>query len=103
MSIEVMRTRRRTATACRAVICAFAATGLLAINIFLPSLPAIAAELRVSSADVTSNISVFLAIGRLVCRYNPAARQRRDIRALLVEIQIDAADQELDPDGGCAG
>ena len=46
----------------RAVICAFAATALLATNIFLPSLPAIAADLRVSSAAVTSTITVFLAI-----------------------------------------
>jgi DHA1 family bicyclomycin/chloramphenicol resistance-like MFS transporter len=69
MSIEVVlsktpatETGRRTATACRAVICAFAATAILATNIFLPSLPAIAAELRVSSAAVTSTITVFLAI-----------------------------------------
>ncbi len=69
MSIEVVldkppagRAGRRTAAACSAVICAFAATGILATNIFLPSLPAIAAELRVSSAAVTSTITVFLAI-----------------------------------------
>jgi MFS transporter, DHA1 family, multidrug resistance protein len=67
MSIEVIlskapETRRPTATASRSVICAFAATGLLATNIFLPSLPAIATELRVSSAAVTSTITVFLAI-----------------------------------------
>jgi DHA1 family bicyclomycin/chloramphenicol resistance-like MFS transporter len=67
MSIEVIlskapETRQRTATASRSVICAFAATGLLATNIFLPSLPAIATELRVSSAAVTSTITVFLAI-----------------------------------------
>ena len=69
MSIEVVleqgachKPRQRTATTCRAVICAFAATGILATNIFLPSLPAIAADLRVSSAAVTSTITVFLAI-----------------------------------------
>ena len=69
MSIEVVlskasaaKPRQRTATACRAVICAFAATGILSTNIFLPSLPAIAADLRVSSAAVTSTITVFLAI-----------------------------------------
>lgn len=69
MSIDVVQSkppvtkpRERTATACRAVICAFAATGGLATNIFLPSLPAIAADLRVSSAAVTSTITVFLAI-----------------------------------------
>ena len=69
MSIEVVlskacaaKPRQRTATACRAVICAFAATGILSTNIFLPSLPVIAADLRVSSAAVTSTITVFLAI-----------------------------------------
>ena len=36
-----------------AVICAFAAIGPLATNIFLPSLPAIAADLHVTSATVT--------------------------------------------------
>jgi DHA1 family bicyclomycin/chloramphenicol resistance-like MFS transporter len=45
-----------------AVICAFAATGLLATNIFLPSLTAMATDLHVSSAAITSTISVFLAI-----------------------------------------
>ncbi|MGZ6039280.1 MAG: multidrug effflux MFS transporter [Phenylobacterium sp.] len=45
-----------------AVICALAAMGTLATNIFLPSLPAMAADLRVSSAAVTSTISIFLAI-----------------------------------------
>ena len=69
MSIEVVlskasaaKPRQRTATASRAVICAFAATGILSTNIFLPSLPVIAADLRVSSAAVTSTITVFLAI-----------------------------------------
>ena len=69
MSIEVVLSKapatkpgQRTATACRAAICAFAATGILSTNIFLPSLPAIAADLRVSSAAVTSTITVFLAI-----------------------------------------
>jgi DHA1 family bicyclomycin/chloramphenicol resistance-like MFS transporter len=45
-----------------AVICAFAAMGMLATNIFLPSLTAMAADLHVSSAALTSTISVFLAI-----------------------------------------
>lgn len=54
--------RLRNATACTAVICAFAATSILSTNIFLPSLPAMAADLRVSSAAVTSTITVFLAI-----------------------------------------
>jgi DHA1 family bicyclomycin/chloramphenicol resistance-like MFS transporter len=69
MSIELVLSkapattpRPRTALACRAVICAFAATAILSTNIFLPSLPAIAADLRVSSAAVTSTITVFLAI-----------------------------------------
>lgn len=69
MSIEVVLSKppvtkpgQRTAIACSAVICAFAATGILSTNIFLPSLPAIAADLRVSSAAVTSTITIFLAI-----------------------------------------
>jgi MFS transporter, DHA1 family, multidrug resistance protein len=52
----------QTITACIPVICAFAAMGTLATNIFLPSLPTMAADLHVSSAVVTSTISVFLAI-----------------------------------------
>jgi DHA1 family bicyclomycin/chloramphenicol resistance-like MFS transporter len=52
----------RTTSACIAVICAFAATGTLATNIFLPSLPSMAASLHVSSAAVTSAITVYLAI-----------------------------------------
>ena len=59
----------RSVPACIAVICAFAATGTLATNIFLPSLPSMAATLQVSSAAVTSAITVYLAIfavGQLV-------------------------------------
>jgi DHA1 family bicyclomycin/chloramphenicol resistance-like MFS transporter len=59
----------QTTTACVAVICAFAAMGTLATNIFLSSLPTIAADLHVSSAAVTSIISVFLgifAVGQLI-------------------------------------
>src|ERR1700682_1362625 len=52
----------RAFPACIAVICAFAAMGSLAPNIFLPSLPAMAASLHVSSAPVTSAITVYLAI-----------------------------------------
>jgi DHA1 family bicyclomycin/chloramphenicol resistance-like MFS transporter len=76
MSIEVVLSKapatkpgQRTAMTCRAVICAFAATGILSTNIFLTSLPAIAADLRVSSAAVTSTITVFLtifAVGQLI-------------------------------------
>ena len=57
-----VRTPDQTLAAGIALICAFAAMGPLATNIFLPSLPTIAADLQVSSAVVTSTISVFLAI-----------------------------------------
>ena len=52
-----------------AVLAALAATGTLATNILLPSLPGMAASLRVSTADVTASITVFLAVfalGQLV-------------------------------------
>jgi DHA1 family bicyclomycin/chloramphenicol resistance-like MFS transporter len=52
-----------------AVLAALAATGTLATNILLPSLPQMAASLHVSSAAVTSAITVFLAVfafGQLV-------------------------------------
>jgi MFS transporter, DHA1 family, multidrug resistance protein len=69
MSIEVEGTvsaaghgRQAGAAARRIVICALAATGILATNIFLPSLPVIAADLHVSSAAVTSAFTIFLAI-----------------------------------------
>ena len=39
-----------------------AATGTLATNILLPSLPQMAASLHVSTASVTSSITVFLAV-----------------------------------------
>jgi MFS transporter, DHA1 family, multidrug resistance protein len=45
-----------------AVLAALAANGTLATNILLPSLPQIAASLAVSSAAVTSAITVFLAV-----------------------------------------
>jgi MFS transporter, DHA1 family, multidrug resistance protein len=52
-----------TSTAAQiAVLAALAATGTLATNILLPSLPAMAASLKVSSAAVTSAITVFLAV-----------------------------------------
>jgi DHA1 family bicyclomycin/chloramphenicol resistance-like MFS transporter len=44
------------------VLAALAATGTLATNILLPSLPQMAASLNVSSAAVTSAITVFLAV-----------------------------------------
>ena len=69
MSIEVEGTvsaaghgRQAGAAARRIVICALAATGILATNIFLPSLPVIAADLHVSTAAVTSAFTIFLAI-----------------------------------------
>jgi DHA1 family bicyclomycin/chloramphenicol resistance-like MFS transporter len=52
-----------------AVLAGLAATGTLATNILLPSLPQMAASLNVTSAAVTSAITVFLAmfaIGQLV-------------------------------------
>jgi DHA1 family bicyclomycin/chloramphenicol resistance-like MFS transporter len=52
-----------------AVLAALAATGTLATNILLPSLPQMAASLNVSTAAVTSAITVFLAVfalGQLV-------------------------------------
>lgn len=52
-----------------AVLAALAATGTLATNILLPSLPQMAASLHVSTAEVTASITVFLAVfalGQLV-------------------------------------
>jgi len=52
-----------------AVLAGLAATGTLATNILLPSLPQMAVSLKVSSAAVTSAITVFLAVfavGQLV-------------------------------------
>jgi DHA1 family bicyclomycin/chloramphenicol resistance-like MFS transporter len=52
-----------------AVLATLSATGTLATNILLPSLPQMAASLKVSSAAVTSAITVFLAVfalGQLV-------------------------------------
>src|SRR6202051_793536 len=45
-----------------AVLAVLAATGTLATNILLPSLPQMAASLHVSTASVTSSITVFLAV-----------------------------------------
>src|SRR6476469_9473931 len=52
-----------------AVLAALSASGTLATNILLPSLPGIAIAVGVSSAQVTSAITIFLvmfAIGQLV-------------------------------------
>ena len=64
-----VRTPDRRPAVCIGVICAFAGMGTLATNIFLPSLPTIAADLHVSSAVVTSTLSAFfaiLAVGQLI-------------------------------------
>src|SRR5258708_11082064 len=65
----VPRTEAASTVAQVAVLAALAATGTLATNILLPSLPAMAASLNVSSAAVTSAITIFLAVfavGQLV-------------------------------------
>src|SRR5712675_2715788 len=63
------RTEARSTALQIAVLTALAATGTLATNILLPSLPQMAASLNVSTAAVTSAITVFLAVfalGQLV-------------------------------------
>src|SRR5438445_8315044 len=69
-SISAASRRRTSSTAAEiAVLAALAATGTLATNILLPSLPQMATSLKVSSAAVTSAITVFLAVfalGQLV-------------------------------------
>jgi DHA1 family bicyclomycin/chloramphenicol resistance-like MFS transporter len=45
-----------------AVLAALSATGTLATNILLPSLPQMAASLHVTTAEVTASITVFLAV-----------------------------------------
>ena len=68
-TVLIPAAREGTGAASIAVICAFAATGILSTNILLPSLLTIAADLNVSSAAVTSIVTVFLAIfavGQLV-------------------------------------
>jgi DHA1 family bicyclomycin/chloramphenicol resistance-like MFS transporter len=63
-SVEVSSTFQQIA-----VLAALAATGTLATNILLPSLPQMAASLHVSTAEVTASITVFLAVfalGQLV-------------------------------------
>ena len=56
------RGQTSSAAAQIAVLAALAATGTLATNILLPSLPQMAASLKVSSAAVTSAITIFLAV-----------------------------------------
>ena len=63
------RTEARSTVLQIAVLALLAATGTLATNILLPSLPQMAVSLKVSTAAVTSAITVFLAVfavGQLV-------------------------------------
>src|SRR2546429_8425103 len=65
-SIASPSRRQTSSTAAEiAVLAALAATGTLATNILLPSLPQMAASLKVSSAPVTAAITVFLAVSAL--------------------------------------
>src|SRR6266704_1406946 len=71
VAIDASRPRPEAASTVMqiAVLAALAATGTLATNILLPSLPQMAASLKVSTAAVTSAITVFLAVfalGQLV-------------------------------------
>jgi len=69
-AIDAVPIRETSFTAVQiAVLALLAATGTLATNILLPSLPQMAASLKVSTAAVTSAITVFLAVfavGQLV-------------------------------------
>jgi DHA1 family bicyclomycin/chloramphenicol resistance-like MFS transporter len=63
------RPEAASTTAQIAVLASLAATGTLATNILLPSLPQMAASLQVTTAAVTSAITIFLAVfavGQLV-------------------------------------
>jgi hypothetical protein len=56
-----------------------AATGTLATNILLPSLPQMAASLKASTAEVTSAITVSLAVfGGIVRDADPAPEEARE-------------------------
>src|SRR5215204_5198219 len=69
-AIDAVPVREASSTALQiAVLALLAATGTLATNILLPSLPQMAVSLKVSSAAVTSAITIFLAafaVGQLV-------------------------------------
>src|SRR3954453_18296684 len=56
------RAQTTSATAQIAVLATLAAIGTLATNILLPSLPQMAASLRVTTPEVTASITVFLAV-----------------------------------------
>jgi len=63
LAVDTPQSPETTSTVAQiAVLAALAATGTLATNILLPSLPRMAAALNVSSAAVTSAITVFLAV-----------------------------------------
>src|SRR5437588_8474806 len=70
VAIDTARRPEASSTFVRiAVLAGLSATGTLATNILLPSLPQMAASLNVSSAAVTSAITIFLAVfalGQLV-------------------------------------
>jgi DHA1 family bicyclomycin/chloramphenicol resistance-like MFS transporter len=57
-----------------AVLAGLAATGTLATNILLPSLPQMAVSLKVSSAAVTSAITIFLAVSRWASSWSGRSR-----------------------------
>ena len=62
-AIDAAPARRSSSTFLQiAVLATLAATGTLATNILLPSLPQMAASLKVSTAAVTAAITVFLAV-----------------------------------------
>ena len=62
-AIDATSRAEKSSTALQiAVLAGLAATGTLATNILLPSLPQMAAALNVTSAAVTSAITVFLAV-----------------------------------------
>src|SRR4051795_12493189 len=56
------RAENASTTAQIAVLATLAAIGTLATNILLPSLPQMAASLRVTTPEVTASITVFLAV-----------------------------------------
>src|SRR5438552_5001328 len=63
LTIDASRRPEASSTVLQiAVLAGLAATGTLATNILLPSLPQMAASLNVTSAAVTSAITIFLAV-----------------------------------------
>src|ERR1700712_5904754 len=62
ITITASRPEANSTVAQIAVLAALAATGTLATNILLPSLPQMAASLHVTTPAVTQSITVFLAV-----------------------------------------